>query len=67
MDLMSKKNMDNIIVAKEYPCNYCEHKFKEKSKLKAHIKRNHPKEIKCQVCDETFDKKNTSGTTPEES
>ena len=37
-DLMSKKNMDDITVAKEYPCNYCEHKFKEKSKLKAHIK-----------------------------
>ena len=38
-----------------YNCKECSLRFGSKVALKKHIKEHHPKEIECNLCDETFD------------
>ena len=43
---------------KPYKCDYCPSTFAEKSDLKRHIKRKHPKEYQCPFCVKTFKESN---------
>ena len=47
----AKDTTENI----QFKCKECSLTFMTKSTLKKHILVNHPKKVKCNVCEETFD------------
>ena len=61
MENLSEKTKEkdrdlNIKSSKKYSCRVCNYTAENKSKLRNHIKLNHPKKIKCKDCDEVFSK-----------
>ena len=57
-NLMRKETItDKTEEKKEYTCKKYQEKFHNKNDLSKHMIANHLKEIKCQVCEESFDKR----------